>query len=108
MQEIHHRTSVKFKKDSLFSAGQQGVRVCEGEAGQAAGTRTGGRLLLNTADGLDLRGLRVGAELPEVLVLPTVAITLHDVLVATVTRVLVAHKTVERRQTEPTHTQIDR
>lgn len=96
MQEIHHRTSVKFKKDSLFSAGQQGERVCEGEAGQAARTRV--RLLLNAADGLDLRGLRVRAKLPEVLILPTVTVTLHDVLVATVARVLVAHKTVEWRQ----------
>lgn len=55
-------------------------------------------LLLNTADGLDLRGLAVGAKLPEVFVLPTVTITLHDILVSTVTRVLVAHKSVEKPQ----------
>ena len=38
----------------------------------------------------------MGAELPEVFVLPTVTITLHDILVATVTRVLVADESVER------------
>lgn len=59
----------------------------------------GVRLLLDTADGLDLRGLGVRAKLPEVLVLSAVAVTLHDVLVATVTGELVAHKTVEDRQT---------
>lgn len=55
-------------------------------------------LLLNTADGLDLRGLAVRAKLPEVFVLPTVTITLHDILVSTITRVLVAHKSDEKRQ----------
>lgn len=54
-----------------------------------------GLLLLNAADGLDLRGLAVGAKLPEVFVLPTVTITLHDILVATITRVLVADKSVK-------------
>lgn len=57
-------------------------------------------LLLNTADGLDLRGLAVGAKLPEVFILPTVTITLHDILVSTITRVLVAHKSVGKPQTE--------
>lgn len=51
-------------------------------------------LLLDTADGLDLRGLAMGAKLLEVFVLPTVAVTLHDVLVSTVTRELVAHEPV--------------
>lgn len=51
-------------------------------------------LLLNTADGLDLRCLALGAKLPEVLVLPRVTITLHNILVATITRVLVADKSV--------------
>lgn len=55
-------------------------------------------LLLNTADGLDLRGLAVGAKLPEVFVLPAVTITLHDILVSTITRVLVAHESVEKSQ----------
>lgn len=53
-------------------------------------------LLLNTADGLDLRGLAVGAKLPEVLELPTVTITLHDVLVSAIARILVAHKSVKQ------------
>lgn len=62
-------------------------------------------LLLNTADGLDLRGLAVGAKLPEVFELPTVTITLHDILVSTITRVLVAHESVEKsqRQGSPHH-----
>ena len=55
-------------------------------------------LLLNAADGLDLRGLAVGAKLPEVFVLPTVTITLHDILVSTIARVLVAHKSVEKEE----------
>lgn len=57
-------------------------------------------LLLNTADGLDLRGLAVGSELPEVFELPAVTITLHDILVSTITRVLVAHESVEKSHTE--------
>lgn len=55
-------------------------------------------LLLNAADGLDLRGLAVGAKLPEVFVLSTVTITLHDILVSTITRVLVAHKSVREKK----------
>jgi len=54
-------------------------------------------LLLDTADGLDLRGLGMGAELLEVFVLPTVAVALHDILVSTITRELVAHKPVACR-----------
>lgn len=57
-------------------------------------------LLLNAADGLDLRGLAVGAKLSEVLVLPAVTIALHDVLVSTITGVLVAHKSVVKSQRE--------
>lgn len=38
----------------------------------------------------------MGAKLPEVFVLPTVTITLHDILVSTITRVLVAHKSVTK------------
>lgn len=56
----------------------------------------GEKLLLDTADGLDLRGLAMGAKLLEDFVLPTVAVTLHDVLVSTVTRELVAHKPVKQ------------
>lgn len=62
--------------------------------------RVWSELLLNTADGLDLRGLAVGTKLLEVFELPTVTITLHDILVSTVTRILVAHKSVEKRQRE--------
>lgn len=62
--------------------------------------RVWSELLLNTADGLDLRGLAVGTKLLEVFELPTVTITLHDILVTTVTRILVAHKSVEKWQRE--------
>lgn len=55
-------------------------------------------LLLNTADGLDLGSLAVGAKLPEVFVHATVTVTLHDVLVSTVTRVLIADKSVKADQ----------
>lgn len=41
----------------------------------------------------------MGAELLEVFVLPTVAVTLHDVLVSTITRELVAHKPEQTEQT---------
>lgn len=84
---------MRFKKDSLFSIGaERGMRVF---------ARRGARrnpLLLDTADGLDLRGLGMGAKLPEVFVLPTVAVTLHDILVSTITRELVAHKPVACRE----------
>lgn len=50
--------------------------------------------VLDTPDGLDLRGLTVGAPVPPVLVVSTVSLTLHYVLLAPVARVLVAHKTV--------------
>lgn len=42
----------------------------------------------------------MGAKLPEVFELPTVTITLHDILVSTITRILVAHKSVEKSQSE--------
>lgn len=60
------------------------------------GEKRSWKLLLNTADGLDLRGLAVGAKLPEVLELPAVTITLHDILVSAIARILVAHKSVEQ------------
>ena len=53
--------------------------------------------MLNAADGLDLRGLGVGTKLPEVFVLSDVAIALHDVLVSTVARILVAHESIKER-----------
>lgn len=48
--------------------------------------------MLDSSDGLDLGSLGVGAKLAIALELSPVAVTLQDVLVATVTRVLVAHK----------------
>lgn len=85
--QIHNKRSVKFKKNSLFSIGAaRGMRVLAGKGGGRNG------LLLDTSDGLNLRSLGMGAKLLEVFVISTVAVTLHDVLVSTVTRVLVAHK----------------
>lgn len=49
-------------------------------------------LVLDSPDGLDLRSLGMGAKLAVALELSSVAVTLQDVLVATVTRVLVAHE----------------
>lgn len=49
-------------------------------------------LVLDSPDGLDLGSLGVGAKLAVALELSSVAVTLQDVLVATVTRVLVAHE----------------
>lgn len=50
--------------------------------------------MLDASDGLDLRGLAVGAPVLPVLVISTVSLTLHDVLLASVARELVAHKAV--------------
>lgn len=50
--------------------------------------------VLDASDGLDLGGLTVGAPVLAVLVVSTVSFTLHDVLLASVSRVLVAHKAV--------------
>lgn len=54
--------------------------------------------MLNPPDGLDLRGLGVGAKLTVALILSSVAVTLHDVLVATVARELVAHEARGREE----------
>lgn len=54
------------------------------------------RLLLDAADGLDLRSLTVRPILPEMFVLACMAVALHDVLVSTVTRVLVTHKPIKQ------------
>lgn len=51
--------------------------------------------VLDASDGLDLRGLAVGAPVLPVLVVSTVSLTLHDVLLASVARELVAHKAAE-------------
>lgn len=49
-------------------------------------------LVLDPPDGLNLRSLGVGAKFTVTLVLSSATVALHDVLVATVARVLVAHK----------------
>lgn len=51
--------------------------------------------MLDPADRLDLRGLSMATILPVVPVLASVAVTLHNVLVTTVTRILVAYKARE-------------
>ena len=61
-------------------------------------------LVVNTADGLDLGGLAVRAPVLPVLVVSAVPLTLHDVLLAPVSRVLVAHKAAEEeRKSFSTH-----
>lgn len=52
--------------------------------------------MLDASDGLDLRGLAVGAPVLPVLVVSAVSLTLHDVLLASVARELVAHKATGR------------
>lgn len=46
----------------------------------------------DASDGLDLWSLAVGAPVPPVLVVSAVPLALHDVLLASVARVLIAHK----------------
>lgn len=57
-------------------------------------------LLLDPPDGLNLGGLGVGAKLAVTLELSSATVRLQDVLVATVSRVLVAHKAAERNKNE--------
>ena len=52
----------------------------------------------DASDGLDLGSLAVGAPVPPVLVVSTVFLTLHDVLLASVARVLIAHEAVQRQR----------
>lgn len=52
----------------------------------------------DASDGLDLGGLAVGAPVPPMLVVSAVSLTLHDVLLASVARVLVAHKAVQDKR----------
>lgn len=54
--------------------------------------------VLDPPDGLNLGSLGVGAKLTVTLVLSSAAVTLHDVLVATVARELVAHKTAGKNK----------
>lgn len=51
--------------------------------------------LPDASDGLDLGGLAVGAPVPPVLVVAAVLLALHDVLLASVAGVLVAHEAEE-------------
>lgn len=55
-------------------------------------------LVLDPPDGLNLGSLGMGAKLAITLVLSTTAVTLHDVLVATVPGVLVAHKAINIKE----------
>lgn len=48
--------------------------------------------MLDAPDGLDLGALAVGAPVSPVLVVSAVPLTLHDVLLTPVARVLVAHE----------------
>lgn len=48
-------------------------------------------LVLDSTDGLDLGGVGVGAEFPVASVVASVPVTFHDVLITTISRVLVAH-----------------
>lgn len=54
----------------------------------------------DASDGLDPRSLTVGAPVPPVLVVSAVPFTLHDVLLAPVAGVLVAHEAVEVQRHE--------
>ncbi len=53
-------------------------------------------LVLDSADGLDLRGLAVGTPVLPVLIVSAVPLTLHDVLPSPVSWELVTHKTTHR------------
>lgn len=55
-------------------------------------------LVLDPPDGLNLGSLGVRAKLAITLVLSTTAVTLHDVLVAAVPGVLVAHKAIDIKE----------
>lgn len=57
-------------------------------------------LLLDPPDGLNLGSLGMGAKLAVTLVLSSATVALQDVLVAAVSRVLVAHKAAERNENE--------
>lgn len=54
--------------------------------------------VLDPPDGLDLGSLGVGAKLTVTFVLSSAAVTLHDVLVAAISRVLIAHKAARKHQ----------
>lgn len=56
--------------------------------------------MLDSPDRLDLGSLGVGAKLAVALELSSMAVALQDVLVATVTRVLVAHEAARMNKSE--------
>lgn len=77
--------------------GEGGMEVQE-EGGEEEMRRSEGCApfsVLDPPDGLNLGSLGVGAELTVTLVLSSATVALHDVLVATVAWVLVAHKAAE-------------
>lgn len=53
--------------------------------------------MLDPPDGLNLGSLGVRAKLTVTLELSSMTVTLHDVLMSTITGVLVAHKTGEKK-----------
>lgn len=63
-----------------------------GPGASVSGSSTSPLSVLDASDGLDLRGLAVGAPVLPVLVVSTMSLALHDVLLASVARELVAHK----------------
>lgn len=56
--------------------------------------------MLDSPDRLDLGSLGVGAKLAVALELSSMAVALQDVLVTTVTRVLVAHEAARMNESE--------
>lgn len=54
-----------------------------------------GLLVLDSANGLDLRGLAVGSPVSPVLIVSTMPVTLHNVLPAPVAWELITHKTTQ-------------
>lgn len=72
----------------LESESRGGSEEEEGEGGSELGELPS---LLNPAEGLHLEGLSVGAPLPVVFVPAAMVVTLHDVLVTTVTGILVTN-----------------
>lgn len=81
--------------------GDEEVVEEEDEEEVGEGERDLGELpsLLNPAEGLHLEGLSVGAPLPVVFVLATMVVTLHEVLVTTVTGVLVTNPATCSKET---------
>lgn len=95
------------KRGQLASRGCEAVEEEERRRGSRVGVKgvrgrcqPGLLLVLDAPDGLDLGALAVGAPVPPLLVVSAVPLTLHDVLLAPVARVLVAHEAAERGRSE--------